>query len=89
MLGCRFAFRIVSVGGKSKADHAFVALFRTQIKPRQARHVSHNERQHSRCHGIEGTEVTDIALVEDPANAGDHVVRGNPRRFIDYKDTIH
>ena len=83
------ALGVVGVSGEAEANHAFVRLLGMNIELRQAREVAENNRKNSGGRGIEGSEMADRALPENSPHAIDHVVRGQPGRFIDDYDTIH
>jgi len=55
----------------------------------QAREAAHNQRENAGGHGVEGTEVSDGALAQNTAGAGNYIVRGEARGFIDDDDGVH
>ncbi len=70
----RFAVRVIRIGRKPEADHAFIALLGMQVELRQPSQASSHHGQNSGGRRIEGSEVTDRLLPENPADSIYHIV---------------
>jgi hypothetical protein len=87
--GCGLAFGIVGIRGEAEADCAFVSLFGLGVELGEAGEAADDKGQDAGGHGIEGTEVSDGALAEKAAGAGDDIVRGESGGFVDDENGVH
>ena len=85
----RITLRVVGVGGETEPNRSLVTLLRARVELRQAGEVAEHQRQHSGGQRIERAQVPYRTLRDDAAHAVDHVVRGQPRRFIDDEHAVH
>ena len=85
----RFAVGIVGVGGKTEADRALVGLFGRGIELCQAGQIANDQRQDSGGQRVESAEMAHRALLQDAADAIDHVVRGQSGGLVDDEDGVH
>ena len=88
-LGNGLAGDVLGVGGQSEADGGLVDLLRVLEKFHAPGGTAHKDRQNAGGHGVQGAAVADAAGVEDPPQAGDHVVAGPLLGLVDDDDAVH
>src|SRR5579864_2662988 len=83
------AFGVVGVGGKTKADGAFIGLLRCGVELGEAGEAANDQRKDAGGHGIESAEMADGTLIQDAADTVDDVVRSESGGLVDDENSVH